>query len=455
MKRAIGTRFGSHQLLALAAALALAGCEEGFVPAIATPEEAESETVENDDAVELFPQAANGEQRDVEAPEIFQITEAGLWDGRPSLGGIWVAHPDVAQPERVRIVNTTNNKSVTGALFRRERNLPGPALQVSSAAAEELGLLAGAPTRVEVVALRREAITPTPPPAEPEADTTELASVETDTAVDDTSADDGAETPAKRKWWQKKSADDASGAVAGAAVAGAAAGAAIASDSEDESQPEATESSDTENTESAAQDAEEKPKKRKWWQKKPAEDTATGAVVAGAATGAAVAAEAGASAASDAAEAGADVAVETAALTDPVVTAPDEAPKKRKWWQKKDPQEITETPLDPIAGAAAAIDAAEPTATEAAAAAAGTSAAVSNLSQPYVQVGTFSVQSNANSAAEKIRRNGMSAEVRELKTDENTIWRVLVGPAKTRAERRAILSDVKDLGFTDAFTAKN
>ena len=25
--------------------------------------------------------------RDVESPEVFQITESGLWDGRPSLGG--------------------------------------------------------------------------------------------------------------------------------------------------------------------------------------------------------------------------------------------------------------------------------------------------------------------------------------------------------------------------------
>ncbi|MEC7965217.1 MAG: SPOR domain-containing protein, partial [Pseudomonadota bacterium] len=33
-------------------------------------------------------------ERDIEAPDVFQQTEAGLWDGRPSLGGVWVAHPD-------------------------------------------------------------------------------------------------------------------------------------------------------------------------------------------------------------------------------------------------------------------------------------------------------------------------------------------------------------------------
>lgn len=95
-------------------------------------------------------------ERDVEAPEVFQVEENGLWDGRPSLGGVWVAHPSAVDPERVIIRNPSNGKTVIGALFRRERDNPGPALQVSSDAAEELGMLAGAPTMLNVVALRRE-----------------------------------------------------------------------------------------------------------------------------------------------------------------------------------------------------------------------------------------------------------------------------------------------------------
>ena len=149
----------------------------------------------------------------------------------------------------------------------------------------------------------------------------------------------------------------------------------------------------------------------------------------------------------------ADETAATASLSDPELTPPEEKPAKRKWWQKKDPDEITETPLDPIEGAAAAIEAAEPTPVTTTAAA-GT-AATPALSKPYVQVGTFSVEANANSAAQKIRRNGMAADVRELQSEDKTIWRVLVGPATTRAERKAILSDVKDLGFTDAFTTGN
>ncbi len=97
-------------------------------------------------------------ERDVEAPDVFQVTEDGLWDGRPSLGGVWLAHPSATDPERVIIRNEANGRFVIGALFRRERDNPGPALQVSSDAASALGLLAGAPAVLNVTALRREEV---------------------------------------------------------------------------------------------------------------------------------------------------------------------------------------------------------------------------------------------------------------------------------------------------------
>ncbi len=110
-------------------------------------------------------------ERDVEAPNVFQVTESGLWDGRPSLGGVWVAHPDVKEPERVIIRNSKNDKFVIGALFRRERETPGPRLQVSSDAAAAVGMLAGQPSTLNVTALRRETVAdgPAPQPA-PETD---------------------------------------------------------------------------------------------------------------------------------------------------------------------------------------------------------------------------------------------------------------------------------------------
>jgi cell division septation protein DedD len=94
--------------------------------------------------------------RDVEAPEVFQTEGQALWDGRPSLGGVWVASPDAKDPQRVIMRNPANGKFVIGALFRREAANPGPKLQISSDAADALGILAGEPVRITVTALRRE-----------------------------------------------------------------------------------------------------------------------------------------------------------------------------------------------------------------------------------------------------------------------------------------------------------
>ena len=105
-------------------------------------------------------------ERDVEAPDVVNISEAGLWDGRPSLGGFWVAHPDAKDPEKVIIRNPKNGKFVIGALFRREREFSGPSLQLSSDAADALGILAGQPTNVSVVALRRQSVPVETPEAE-------------------------------------------------------------------------------------------------------------------------------------------------------------------------------------------------------------------------------------------------------------------------------------------------
>ncbi|WP_420556387.1 SPOR domain-containing protein [Roseovarius sp.] len=134
-----------------AIALVLSGCTEGGEFGLFKSQAGgDTEDVTSaDNSVKLI-------ERDVEAPDVFQVTDKGLWDGRPSLGGVWVAHPDVQEPERVIIRNTKNGKFVIGALFRRERSNPGPILQVSSDAADALGMLAGAPSQLNVTALRRE-----------------------------------------------------------------------------------------------------------------------------------------------------------------------------------------------------------------------------------------------------------------------------------------------------------
>lgn len=237
-------------------------------------------------------------ERDVEAPEVFSASEAGLWDGRPSLGGVWVAHPDVTDPERVIIRNTTNNKFVVGALFRRERDIPGPRLQISSDAAEALGMLAGAPAELNVTALRKEEV---------------------------------AETPAE----------------------------------------------------------------------------------------------------------------EVVAVSAPVG--------------------VTETSLDdPIQNAAAALDApatgiqpvAAPTATPVAATAPARASA-SSLAKPYIQIGIFSVEANADRTAKQMRGAGIIPIVKAFERDGKSFWRVVVGPANTSGERTQLLTKIKNEGFTDAYAVTN
>ena len=146
-------------------------------------------------------------ERDVEAPDVFSQSDKGLWDGRPSLGGVWVAHPDVKAPERVIIRNTDSGRETVGALFKRERMNPGPVFQVSAEAAEAVGMLPGAPTPLEVVALRTEEQRPAPeaapdataepasetasaPPAEADSETAAQATAES--APDGTAEADAA-----------------------------------------------------------------------------------------------------------------------------------------------------------------------------------------------------------------------------------------------------------------------
>jgi rare lipoprotein A len=146
---------GAFAVAAVGVAMALSGCGEnglGFSLGARDPGQPVSAT------------PATALASEAEAPEVFSLTAQGLWDGRPSLGGVWVAAPGVTDPERVVIRHAESGEEVIGALFRRERENPGPPIQVSSDAAAALGLLAGQPARLAVVALRR--VDPPPTAAE-------------------------------------------------------------------------------------------------------------------------------------------------------------------------------------------------------------------------------------------------------------------------------------------------
>ncbi|MEL6520361.1 MAG: SPOR domain-containing protein [Pseudomonadota bacterium] len=143
--------------------IAVAGCEDG---ALKLGEQQPPEDGQATAAAER-PSATRIAGEEVEAPDVFQKSETGLWGGTPTFGGVWVAHPDVSAPERVRIRNEDNGQTVIGSLFKRERENPGPRFQVSADAANALTILAGQPTNLTVTALRREEIVP-----EPEVETT-------------------------------------------------------------------------------------------------------------------------------------------------------------------------------------------------------------------------------------------------------------------------------------------
>lgn len=260
----------------------LAGCDEQGKFAFPTANQNQGQSA-----------AATGPtvERDVEAPEIFSVTDDGLWDGRPSLGGVWVAHPDVTDPERVIIRNQSNGKFVVGALFRRERDIPGPSLQISSDAATALGILAGAPTKLNVTALSK--------------------------------------------------------------------------------------------------------------------------------------------------------------VQEPTNAAPQAAPAT-----VDAAPSVATASLDPVATAAgAAIDAAKPTPAPPPKPAAPTQA--SSLSKPFIQIGIFSIEANANRAAKQMRGAGLAPTVKQSQISGKTFWRVVVGPAATSSERAKILSTIKSEGFTDAYAVSN
>lgn len=294
---------------------------------------------------------------EVEAPEVFQLTATGLWDGRPSLGGTWVAHADVTTPERVIIRNSANGKSITGALFRRERENPGPAIQVSSDAAVELGLLAGQPSELSIVALRRKEVALPPPPeaeAEAEAATETQAPAETASAAAPPSEPETAALAAPAPVLPEAGGAEAAAAPATKKKSGGLFG---------------------------------------FLRKKPKADPALDAPLA---TG---------------------------------ITS----------------GEIEQAPLDPIAGAAAAIDRAGPGEPLRA------TVAQPVLQRSYIQIATFTAEANAKKAADKAKAAGFTATVIAEQGSTKPYWRVTVGPVASVAERDALLGRVKDVGFADAY----
>lgn len=92
-------------------------------------------------------------ERDVEAPDLLELTEEAIWDGSTSLGGIWVSRLQRTDPMKVIIRNTANDSFVIGSLLPGVSRPNGFALQVSQDAANALGMSEGVPSELKVTAL--------------------------------------------------------------------------------------------------------------------------------------------------------------------------------------------------------------------------------------------------------------------------------------------------------------
>jgi rare lipoprotein A len=344
------------------------------------------------------PAKASTGTRDVEAPEVYQTTDSALWDGRPSLGGIWVAAPDVTNPERVLIVNVATGASITGALFKRERENPGPRLQLSSDAAEALGILAGQPTEIRVTALRKEQI------EEPVAE------------VDAAAAPDPAA--------------EAAPAEAGETAAIAAAALEAVDAGKDAAPAEAVGGAAAEGAASVVPDAT--PKKKTWKERRAeakaareAKKRAAAEAKAAAAAGA-ISTEGEAPIASPDAAAAAMAPIESAPLDarSPDAAAPADTKPKRK-----------------------TVGAAEPSAPAVAEPAPAPAPATAGPARS-IQVASFSKEDNAKRAVEALAKIGITATAQKSERNGKAVWGVVVmGDA-------AMLQKIKDAGFADAYYLK-
>ena len=97
-------------------------------------------------------------ERDIETPAVFETSGVALWNGQPTLGGVWVAHPAVQNPMRVILRNPAMHTFIIGNLFRNNPAPGAPPIRVSADAARALDMSAGQVTQLHVTALRREAI---------------------------------------------------------------------------------------------------------------------------------------------------------------------------------------------------------------------------------------------------------------------------------------------------------
>jgi cell division protein FtsN len=77
------------------------------------------------------------------------------------------------------------------------------------------------------------------------------------------------------------------------------------------------------------------------------------------------------------------------------------------------------------------------------------------LSKPYIQVGIFGVQNNANKTKTQMLQLNIPVNILDFQIKGKPYWRVVAGPASTSDNRRNMLKTINSAGFTDAYFISN
>ena len=83
------------------------------------------------------------------------------------------------------------------------------------------------------------------------------------------------------------------------------------------------------------------------------------------------------------------------------------------------------------------------------------SALETKLSKPFIQVGIFGVQNNANSTRDQMLQLNLPVNIFDFQIKGKSYWRVVAGPATTAVSRKNMLKSIKSAGFTDAYYVSN
>ena len=77
------------------------------------------------------------------------------------------------------------------------------------------------------------------------------------------------------------------------------------------------------------------------------------------------------------------------------------------------------------------------------------------LSKPFIQVGIFGVQNNANKTKDRMVRLDLPVNVFDFQIKGKPYWRVVAGPAETSDSRKNMLKLIRSAGFKDAYFVNN